>query len=55
MNISPSRVPSVNLTSPTSFGISHVVSSSPSLLMQLAAPHQAPGDVGHLQRRAFGR
>ena len=26
-----------------------------SLLMQLAAPHQAPGDVGRLQRRAFGR
>ena len=23
--------------------------------MQLAAPHQAPGDVGGLQRRAFGR
>jgi hypothetical protein len=23
--------------------------------MQLAAPHQAPGDVGRLQRRAFGR
>ncbi len=25
------------------------------LLMQLAAQHQAPGDVGRLQRRAFGR
>jgi hypothetical protein len=24
------------------------------LLMQLAATHQAPGDVGCLQRRAFG-
>lgn len=23
--------------------------------MKLAAPHQAPGDVGRLQRRAFGR
>ena len=23
--------------------------------MQLAAPHQTPGDVGGLQRRAFGR
>jgi hypothetical protein len=23
--------------------------------MQLAAPHQAPGDVGRLQRSAFGR
>ena len=23
--------------------------------MQLAAPHQAPGDVGRLQRRAFGQ
>ena len=23
--------------------------------MQLAAPHQAPGDVGRLQRRTFGR
>ena len=23
--------------------------------MQLAAPHQPPGDVGRLQRRAFGR
>jgi hypothetical protein len=30
-------------------------SRRPSLLMQLAAPHQAPGDVGRLQRRAFGR
>jgi hypothetical protein len=26
-----------------------------SLLMQLADAHQAPGDVGRLQRRAFGR
>ena len=23
--------------------------------MQFAAPHQPPGDVGRLQRRAFGR
>jgi len=23
--------------------------------MELAAPHQTPGDVRHLQRRAFGR
>jgi len=26
-----------------------------SLLMQFAAPHQAPGDVGRLQRGAFDR
>jgi len=26
-----------------------------SFLMQLAAPHQAPGDISCLQRRAFGR
>jgi hypothetical protein len=33
------------------------ISSSPraSLLMQLAPPHQPPGDVSRLQRRAFGR
>jgi ubiquinone/menaquinone biosynthesis C-methylase UbiE len=30
-------------------------SRRPGLLMQLAAPHQAPRDVGRLQRGAFGR
>ena len=25
------------------------------LLMQLAAPHQPTGDIGRLERRAFGR
>jgi len=29
-------------------------SRRPSLLMQFAASHQALGDVGRLQRRAFG-
>jgi hypothetical protein len=28
---------------------------SPSFQVQLAAPHQPTGDVGGLQRRAFGR
>jgi hypothetical protein len=27
--------------------------SRASLQMQLAAPHQAPGNIGRLQRRAF--
>ena len=30
-------------------------SRRPSLLMQFSASHQAPSDVGPLQRRAFGR
>lgn len=32
-----------------------VRSGQPSLLMQLATAHQAAGDVGGLQGRAFGR